>query len=127
MYMRSEDSHTWEVERRSRQGQADGRLRSLQGSLREAAGSTREDLHGLLRATADRLRECADLVRRAAPDKVDVQAMLSSAARLRETADALREQAVRQARRSGWSWEAIGRSLGTTKQAAQQRYGDVVS
>jgi hypothetical protein len=52
--------------------------------------------------------------------------MLSSAARLREIADVLREQAVRQARRNGWSWEAIGRSLGITKQAAQQRYGNLL-
>jgi hypothetical protein len=66
------------------------------------------------------------MVRRAAPDKTDVQAMLSSAARLREMADVLREQAVCQARRNGWSWEAIGRSLGITKQAAQQRYGNLL-
>lgn len=112
--------------RRSRDGQPDGRLRSLTGSLREAAGSTRGDVQALLKASADRLRECAEIVRRATPEKADVQAMLSSAARLREMADVLREQAVRQARRSGWSWEAIGRSLGITKQAAQQHYGNLL-
>ena len=104
----------------------DSRLRNLPGSLREVAESTGEDLYGLLKASAARLRDCADMVRRAAPEKVDVQAMLSSATRLREMADVVREQAVRQARRSGWSWEAIGRSLGITKQAAQQRYGDLL-
>ena len=71
------------------------------------------------------LRACAEVVGRAASGKADIQAMVSSAAHLRAAADALREQAVLQARRSGWSWEAIGRSLGITKQAAQQRYGDL--
>ncbi len=99
--------------------------RLLPGSLREAAGSTIEDLHALLKTSADRLRECAAMAGRATLGKADVQAMLSAATRLRDMADALREQAVVQARKAGWSWEAIGRSLGITKQAAQQRYGDL--
>jgi hypothetical protein len=112
---------------RAAAGRPDGRRRSLPGSFRQAADSTRGDLHALLKVSADRLRECAEVARRAAPGQADVQAMLSSATRLREMADAVREQAVLQARRTGWSWEAIGRSLGITKQAAQQRYGDLSS
>ena len=71
----------------------------------------------LLKASAERLRECAAMARRATSGKADLQAMLSAATRMREMADALREQAVVQARRAGWSWEAIGRSLSATGRA----------
>jgi hypothetical protein len=37
--------------------------------------------------------------------------------------DVLARQAVQQARDAGASWADIGRVLGVTKQAAQQRYG----
>jgi len=95
-------------------------------ALWEAAGNTRDDLLALFSASAERLGEYAETARRATTGKVDVQTLLSATARSREIAEALREQAVRQARRSGWSWRAIGQALGTTKQAAQQRYGDLV-
>src|SRR3954468_7038295 len=41
---------------------------------------------------------------------------------LGEVADALIGHFVDQARRSGASWAEIGRSMGVTKQAAQQRF-----
>ena len=103
------------------------RWRNLPGSLREAADTTREDLQALFTASAERLHEYAETARRAASGKIDVQTLLSLAARSRELAEALRELAVRQARRSGWSWQAIGQALGTTKQAVQQRYGHLLS
>lgn len=103
-----------------------GGRREPPGSLRKAAGSRRDDLHVVLEVSVDRLREYTEVVRRAASGKADVQAMLSSAARLREMADTLKEQAVRQARGNGWSWEAIGQSLGITKQAAHQQYSELI-
>src|SRR3954453_7036740 len=44
------------------------------------------------------------------------------AERLGEVADSLIGNFVDEARRSGASWSDIGRSLGVTKQAAQQRF-----
>ncbi len=41
----------------------------------------------------------------------------------RETADSALTNAVREARAEGMSWDAIGRWLNVSKQAAQQRYG----
>lgn len=37
--------------------------------------------------------------------------------------DIIARQAVAMARQDGETWESIGRALGVTKQAAQQRYG----
>lgn len=37
--------------------------------------------------------------------------------------DALQRRAVREAREAGASWSDVGAVLGTSKQAAQQRYG----
>jgi hypothetical protein len=42
---------------------------------------------------------------------------------VRDTADSALTDAVAQARHEGMSWDAVGRWLGTSRQAAQQRYG----
>jgi hypothetical protein len=75
------------------------------------------------------LEELADLVRRA-PLSGDEQ---PQAARLRTAieigremsgrGDALVERFVSEARSAGMSWTQIGQEFGTSKQAAQQRYG----
>lgn len=41
-----------------------------------------------------------------------------------ETANSALTQAVAQARAEGATWDQIGRALDTTRQAAQQRYGN---
>lgn len=41
---------------------------------------------------------------------------------IRDTADSALTQAVAQARAEGSSWADVARMLGTTRQAAQQRY-----
>jgi hypothetical protein len=60
-------------------------------------------------APADRLRDAIDLGRE-----------------LSETGDALIERFVADARRAGLSWTEIGALFGTSKQAAQKRYGAAV-
>lgn len=42
---------------------------------------------------------------------------------LAETATSALTQSVAQARAEGATWDQVGRALGTTRQAAQQRYG----
>jgi hypothetical protein len=61
---------------------------------------------GAPEAAADRLRAAIELGRQ-----------------LSETGDALPERFVADARRAGLSWAEIGELFGTSKQAAQQRYG----
>lgn len=51
---------------------------------------------------------------------------LRAAERLRRELNAFAAELVADARRDGASWTAIGRALGITKQAAQQRFGDRV-
>lgn len=49
--------------------------------------------------------------------------VLEVAARAHEETRSILQSAVDSARRAGHSWEAIGRILGVSKQAAQQRFG----
>jgi hypothetical protein len=44
---------------------------------------------------------------------------------VRETAESALPYAVESARADGASWEQVARMLGVSKQAAQQRYGEV--
>src|SRR5215207_5729621 len=71
-----------------------------------------------------RLDELIDAIKRVHPD--DALAQLSDAViaadSLGEVADHLVGHFVDQARRSGASWTDIGRSMGVSKQAAQQRF-----
>lgn len=48
---------------------------------------------------------------------------LTTAAILVSQAEAELQRAVNEARRQGWTWETVGDTLGTTRQAAQQRFG----
>jgi hypothetical protein len=62
------------------------------------------------------------------PDTVEVRDPVAlrriGAAKLRMgVAEAELRQAVKDARREGETWAAIGRTLGTTRQAAQARFG----
>lgn len=50
--------------------------------------------------------------------------LVSLTARAHEETRAMMAAAVRAARTAGHSWEAIGRLLGMTRQAAQQRFGE---
>lgn len=69
-----------------------------------------------------------DLIRstRAAADNPDPLELVTSAAirqrELTQLSDQLVDHFVQEARSAGCSWAAIGRALGVTKQAAQQRY-----
>jgi hypothetical protein len=57
-------------------------------------------------------------------DGEDVYAeILEVAARAHEETRSILQAAVDSARRAGHSWEAVGRVLGVSKQAAQQRFG----
>lgn len=48
---------------------------------------------------------------------------LAALAEAQDHLDAWRATVVHQAREKGYTWEAIGRALAISKQAAQQRYG----
>src|SRR5687768_18023683 len=69
-----------------------------------------------------RLDELIDAISRVHDDPLErlTDAVLA-AEHIGEVADHLVGHFVDQARRSGASWTAIGRSMGVTKQAAQQR------
>src|SRR5437763_10096638 len=56
-----------------------------------------------------------------------LSAAASLAARLRARGDELLDHFVDAARAGGSSWSEIGRSLGTSKQAAQQRFAALVN
>jgi hypothetical protein len=73
--------------------------------------------------TPVRLDELIHAVTSAHPDVLDrVTGAVALADRLGEIADSLIGHFVDQARRSGASWAEIGRSMGVSKQAAQQRF-----
>lgn len=65
------------------------------------------------------LRMLRSLAKRAGGD-VDMLPVLLD---MEEQIDALMRQAVTACRTDGYSWTEIAHRLGTTKQAAQQRYG----
>ncbi len=70
-----------------------------------------------------RLDDLIDAVSSAHPDALDrISGAIALADHLGEVADSLIGHFVDQARRSGASWAEIGRSMGVTKQAAQQRF-----
>lgn len=52
---------------------------------------------------------------------------LASAAQRRADAESDMAAQVRECRAAGWPWSDIGRALGVTAQAAQQRYGKLVT
>jgi hypothetical protein len=70
-----------------------------------------------------RLDELIEEVKKASPDALEqLSGAVVAAGHLGEVADHLIGHFVDQARRSGASWTDIGRSMGVTKQAAQQRF-----
>ncbi len=62
----------------------------------------------------------AELVERRTYDPI---AALFAAHELRDLLGLAEIDAVRHARRADWTWSQIGEALGTTRQAAQQRFG----
>ena len=65
----------------------------------------------------------ATLVREAAGrDPADGLAAVAALAGFLEVLEALH---VERARRSGWSWQAIAQKLGVSRQAVQQKHGDL--
>src|SRR5687768_7934228 len=70
-----------------------------------------------------RLHDLITAVSSAHPDALDrITGAIALADHLGEVADHLVGHFVDQARRSGASWTEIGRSMGVSKQAAQQRF-----
>jgi hypothetical protein len=70
-----------------------------------------------------RLDDLIHAVTSAHPDALDrLRGAVALADHLGEVADSLIGHFVDQARRSGASWSEIGRSMGVSKQAAQQRF-----
>ena len=62
----------------------------------------------------------AELVERRTHDPI---AALFAAHQLRDLVGLAEVEAVRFARQANWTWSEIGEALGTTKQAAHQRFG----
>ena len=58
----------------------------------------------------------------AAAASTDPATGLRAVAALRRLADQLEALQVRNARRQGWSWDAIGALLGVSKQAVHKKY-----
>jgi hypothetical protein len=67
----------------------------------------------------DAFARLADLEHR----QLDPIKALEAARDLRTLVGSAELDAVRHARRAGWTWGEIGESMGTSKQAAQQRFG----
>jgi len=72
---------------------------------------------------ADKLSTAANLAAMSAQPYQTTLERLDSIRRTLETAESAQRTAVEIARQEGASWAAIAAALGTTKQAAQQRYG----
>lgn len=51
---------------------------------------------------------------------------LAAVLALRDLADEVEAAHVASARRQGWSWEAIGRALGVTRQSIHKKYAAAV-
>ena len=56
----------------------------------------------------------------------DPAAGLAAVLALRDLADEVEAAHVASARRQGWSWEAIGRALGVTRQSIHKKYAKAV-
>src|SRR3954466_8331991 len=70
-----------------------------------------------------RLDDLIEAIKKVHPEPLDqLQDAVIAAAHLGDLADHLVGHFVDQARRSGASWADIGRSMGVTRQAAQQRF-----
>src|SRR5215470_8513413 len=70
-----------------------------------------------------RLDDLIEAIKKVHPDVLDqLSDAVIAADHLGEVADHLIGHFVDQARRSGASWTAIGRSMGVSKQAAQKRF-----
>lgn len=76
-----------------------------------------EQAETLARSFEDRVPDTGDR------EGAESLAVLHQAALRRAEAEAAVAEAVDQARRHGQSWDAIGRRLGTSGEAARQRYG----
>jgi hypothetical protein len=63
------------------------------------------------------------------PDELDAHALTLLRAAVAERAEAEKHllEAVRAARKSGMPWSAIGSLVGTSGEAARQRYGNKVA
>lgn len=59
----------------------------------------------------------------AADPHVDVEDLVLSFGQVRAALDAAEQRAVTHLRERGHSWAHVGKALGITRQAAQQRYG----
>lgn len=67
-----------------------------------------------------------DLLRYTSGDHVLVVPSLSAAVRIEHNARSIIERLVTEDIRNGASWAAVAAVLGTTRQAAHQRYGHLV-
>jgi hypothetical protein len=82
-----------------------------------AAPALRDAVHERVRSTADRL------LAEASHGGGEPLAAVAAARELAAASDTALQQAVDQARAAGHSWREVGEVLGTTRQAAFQRFG----
>lgn len=69
----------------------------------------------------DEMSEATDLARETT--SADPAVGLRAVASLRILLESLEELQVENARRAGWSWQAIASSLGVSKQAVHRKHG----
>jgi len=78
---------------------------------------------GMRELLTDKVQTAAALASSDAMQHMSALERLQQVRRLVETAESAQRTAVELARAEGQSWAAIAAALGTTRQAAQQRYG----
>ncbi len=80
-------------------------------------------------AHADELASCFENYEPDPAQELDADAVAALRTAVLERSEAERHllEAIRQARESGMSWSAIGLMVGTSGEAARQRYGDKVA